>query len=429
MVHMISTCTATKILYVLPDNVSDVNCPSQPCATLGQYLLDNGSLPVLSDVEYYFLPGEHYVVNGIDIVGAFNFSLIGFGLTQAKLICWSKSYVKMFQSYNVTFRNLMFNQCYGDLFYQYGADIAAGLILYECSYCIVEDIYFYVYGFAGINLFLNSYLSNITINTSIVKPTVQRCSPKFSLTFVNTDYSHYDHDSISINNIYISGYTEICYGNYRVMELHLYQNSYGMKMELYDSQFYSMDQMVLHVQIPHANNSLLIKNCTFKHIKPTMGYLAQIIHGEISTNNVTMWLENCSFYHNIALFLLQIQLNAFDNECIHLTNFTITNCKFSDNNGSLLALLNRALDCKANSINENINVIKHIGDFIMYFSQMLVYMSDVIILENSLVLSIVHFDSSEVTFTKTITFQSNICSFMLILCYSQNIYVHYAICC
>ena len=48
----------------------------------------------------------------------------------------------MHQSYNVTVRNLMFSQCYGDLFYQFGADIAASLILYECSYCIVEDIYF-----------------------------------------------------------------------------------------------------------------------------------------------------------------------------------------------------------------------------------------------------------------------------------------------
>ena len=56
--YMISTCTATEILYVLPDNVSDVNCPSQQCATLGQYLLDNGSLSVLSDVEYHFYPTE-----------------------------------------------------------------------------------------------------------------------------------------------------------------------------------------------------------------------------------------------------------------------------------------------------------------------------------------------------------------------------------
>ena len=63
---MISACTAIKILYVLPDNVSDVNCPSQPCATLDQYLLDNGSLSVLSDVEYYFLPGEHHNIQVMD---------------------------------------------------------------------------------------------------------------------------------------------------------------------------------------------------------------------------------------------------------------------------------------------------------------------------------------------------------------------------
>ena len=59
----LSTCTATEVLYVLPDNVSDVNCPSQPCATLDHYLLDNGSLPVLSDAEYRFLPRRHYVTN------------------------------------------------------------------------------------------------------------------------------------------------------------------------------------------------------------------------------------------------------------------------------------------------------------------------------------------------------------------------------
>ena len=79
IVHVISTCTATKILYVLPDNVSDVNCPSQPCATLGQYLLDNGSLPVLSNVEYYFLPGEHHVINVIKME-VLNLSLIGIWL-------------------------------------------------------------------------------------------------------------------------------------------------------------------------------------------------------------------------------------------------------------------------------------------------------------------------------------------------------------
>ena len=41
--------TATELLYVLPDNSTNaVSCPSQPCATLSQYVLDNGTLPVVS---------------------------------------------------------------------------------------------------------------------------------------------------------------------------------------------------------------------------------------------------------------------------------------------------------------------------------------------------------------------------------------------
>ena len=101
---MISTCKSAKILYVLPDNVSDVNCPSQPCTTLGQYLLDNGSLPVLSGVEYRFLPGEYHVNNNINIREGFNFSLIGFNLAitskislQITLLC---GYVFLLQCYH-----------------------------------------------------------------------------------------------------------------------------------------------------------------------------------------------------------------------------------------------------------------------------------------------------------------------------------------
>ena len=52
--HLVS---AIKVYYVLPDTLSPVHCPSQPCATLSQYLQDNSTLSFVSDVEYYFLPG------------------------------------------------------------------------------------------------------------------------------------------------------------------------------------------------------------------------------------------------------------------------------------------------------------------------------------------------------------------------------------
>ena len=69
---------STEILYVVPDNSTDaVSCPSKPCATLSQYLLDNGTLPVVSNVEYHFLPGEHHVPTNMTIQNLQNFSIIG----------------------------------------------------------------------------------------------------------------------------------------------------------------------------------------------------------------------------------------------------------------------------------------------------------------------------------------------------------------
>ena len=122
---MISTCTATKILYVLPDNVSDVNCPSQPCATLGQYL-HNRTLPIVLNVEYHFLPGEHYVTDIMQIWLAVNFSFIGVGMSPAKWVCWPQTYLAVSYSYNVTIRNLAFSQCNG--IYEFNMNISADLI-------------------------------------------------------------------------------------------------------------------------------------------------------------------------------------------------------------------------------------------------------------------------------------------------------------
>ena len=71
--------TATEILHVVPDVSANVSCSfyDQPCATLSQYLLDNGSLPVVSNVEYYFLPGEHHVPANMILQNLHNFSIIG----------------------------------------------------------------------------------------------------------------------------------------------------------------------------------------------------------------------------------------------------------------------------------------------------------------------------------------------------------------
>ena len=88
--------TATEILYVSPDNSTNDSCSSQPCATLSQYLFDNGTLPVVSNVEYHFLSGEHHVPANMILQNLYNFSIIGTVNNSASpvvLVGCSQSYV------------------------------------------------------------------------------------------------------------------------------------------------------------------------------------------------------------------------------------------------------------------------------------------------------------------------------------------------
>ena len=436
IVHVISTCTATKILYVLPDNVSDVNCPSQPCATLDQYLLDNGSLPVLSDVVYQFLPGEHHVVNAINMVSALNLSLIGYRLSPAKLVCWSQSYVSVVYSYNVTIRNLVFNQCSGDVVSNFHFSIVVSLFLYECLHCKVEDVCCLGYGFAGINLFLDSYINNITIDLTVIKTAANMCSTKFLLSYVDTEHDQ-NHESVSIKNINISGYNNICYEHHEAMEIFVYQSHYGMNVELYNSHFHNMNQIALHIQMKFANSSLLIKNCTFMNIKHRMNRVNKVVKGEISTRNMTVQLEDCAFYHNTASIIFNLVFVSNDDLCEHSSSILIKRCDFCDNNSSLLLLHNHNSDCKPNVFYENINVTKNSANFIMYCSYMSVQMNGAItVTENKVVLDIIDFQFCDITFYSTIILLSNtICTsvihltslelpYMLIMEYTNIIFTN-----
>ena len=73
----ISIVNLDQILYVLPNNSSNVSCTFQPCATLGQYLLDDGKLAVVSNDKYHYLPGEHRVPVNMVLQNLHNFSIVG----------------------------------------------------------------------------------------------------------------------------------------------------------------------------------------------------------------------------------------------------------------------------------------------------------------------------------------------------------------
>ena len=157
--------TATEIFYVLPDDSSNISCPSHQCATFSQYFLDNDTLPVVSNVEYHLLPGEHYVISTEMILLRYlqNFSLVG--LCNKKLHLSSTILVStdivIVNSYNVTVTNVIFKI---SLAYTAG-DIDVKVQLVVCIYCTIENVTLGC-GLLGHNLIGRSYLNNIFILNS-----------------------------------------------------------------------------------------------------------------------------------------------------------------------------------------------------------------------------------------------------------------------
>ena len=322
------------------------------------------------------------------------------------------------KSYNVTIRNLVFDQCNFDLFYQFGIDTAVGLVLHECCYCKVEDVYFLGYGFAAINLLLHSYLNNITIDTTMVS--IQKCGARFFLLFADREYRH-NHDSISINKlVFIGIYSELCYGNHKVMEILLYQSYFDVNIELCNSQFYNANQAALYILMYNSSSSILIKKCTFMYHRHIMEDRNGLIYGKISPNNVTIQFENCAFYNNTASILLQMDFVNYGDLCVHPSNVTIKNCDFIENVGVLLMLSNHTDDCTTNIFFENVNFAKNKAIFMMFFYHMSVYMNGMTtILENIVERHIIEANICYVTISKTVTFLSNICSVFIYLISNQ----------
>ena len=76
-------------------------------------------------------------------------------------------------------------------------------------------------------------------------------------------------------------------------------------------------------------------------IKYAMAYIHvdKVIEGEITTNNVTIWLENCVFYYNVATSVVEIWFVLDDDMYAHPSDVIIRNCNFIKNDGVVLFFL------------------------------------------------------------------------------------------
>ena len=101
-------------INVVPDHPNTINCPSQPCTTLDDLLLNN-SLSDISNVEFKLLPGVYDVTSNIVIQRVHNVSFVGveYASMDVMLKCFNSVSFQVISSYNVTISNLSFTQCGG----------------------------------------------------------------------------------------------------------------------------------------------------------------------------------------------------------------------------------------------------------------------------------------------------------------------------
>ena len=253
---------STEILYVLPDNSTNTSCPSQPCATLSQYYsLDNGTLPVESNVEYHFLPGEHHVPANMILQNLHNFSIIGTvskpsPLAVLELVDCPQLYIiNIIDSYNVTIANAILKQC--------NHPQLTNLLITLCYSCTIENIVFMNAGMIATNLVERSHLTKLVIKSN--RKFLMFCQ-EITLKYWNLQsFTNHKH-LLVMNQINMIGDRSKCYSNGPV-GLHIYIGIIALErlaIILTNSLFYNLDHTALTIVIQcNGYNKVNIENCTF----------------------------------------------------------------------------------------------------------------------------------------------------------------------
>ena len=352
-----------QVFYVSPDNSTNPSCSSQPCATLSQYLLDNnGSLPVVSDVEYHFLPGEHHVPTNMTLQNLHNFLITGsqsFILSPTVIIGDSRSYVKIVDSADVIINNIAFKRAGMDLVlykdYRLGL---YNLVFINCSSCRIMNIKFLEYGFYGEDMVGNSYLSNIVAN--LTAPLC--CFHGIHLVYTVTLQGNYHgENTLTIDKISMSGYRMLMHKikisdlNKPCSAIHIrqpFESINNTKLIISNCYFYNMDRVILDIDsglcANFDNNDFIvqIENCTFKHNEGSLIIPRSMIKVQMLYFKMTLTFLNCKFFNNYNLLLLSIEVTDKDiceiqinGSSVYFSKLVIANCSFFNNNNNLLQVL------------------------------------------------------------------------------------------
>ena len=422
--------TTTEILYVLPDNSTSavmISCPSQPCATLNQYVLDNGTLPVVSNVEYHFLPGEHYVPANITLQNLHNFSIIGIvdkAISSVVLVGCSQSYViNIIYSHFVTISNVEFKQC--GLLSEY---VMTNVKLSCCFSCIMENVTLINHGIIAFNLIGRSYLNNVKLEIVHLLPSCcQAIFIKYTTCLSWNSYDYHTH-VLTVNQLLSHGIMK-CHkstdnpGVY----LHLDSTMYVVNILLTNSYFYNMNRTALKIKNRCSPTAkvIIVKNCTFKLIAG----LDPIVTVLISHINKKIKFINCVFHSNSAPVITTIsvelrhtfmcKLATNGRFFLFMASISFIKCQFVNNDQRLLIIENELHAIgKLNVLFESLDVLNNTYYFgirktknsKILITEMNVHIKGpVSIVGNDAKLSIMQFKLCNILFSGEILFDANYC--------------------
>ena len=418
---------ADEILYVLPDNSTNaVSCPSQPCATLSQYVLDNGTLPVVSNVEYHFLPGEHHVPANMTLQNLHNFSIIGTVSKPSPLAvlvladCSQLYIINIIDSYNVTLANVMLKQCDNPQL--------TNLLITLCYSCRIENVTFINLGLIGNNLIGRSHLTEIMVKSN--RKFLMFCQ-KIVIIYSNlkslTDHRH----DLIMNQVNIVGDRSKCYSDGTV-GLHISIITIeSLTINLTNCLFSNLDHTALTIIIRSCDYSkIYIENCTFENnniyrvslLEKAFVTLRPLIDVVSAPDNKTISFKQCKFTGNHHANIL-ISVWIKNHKLCHgnrvlcsspITNISFVACKFLGNVVSELINID-GKRCKSNILiigptNFTKTITTTYGqNNLISINNMTVDIIGPVIISFNRVGNLVKFDKCDVSFYNNITIKSNSC--------------------
>jgi len=325
-------CTATQVIIVFPDDPTNVSCPSQPCATLSQYLLaNNGTLPVVSNVEYHFLSGEHHLHTIMTLEYLSNVSLVGVesdvSSSVTLITCSSNRYfqIAITHSQNVTIDKITLRHCKVATKLRY-------LLLHICISCKLENINFLEGGLATQNVYGNFIMKNVNFEHRH-----QILEAKNHIYFaIKIFYDDelwdrkYSVNTVEINYSSISGLGGIY--------ISLDQMNYDVNIMINNSLFYNMTDKVISIT-GKIISPIMIENCIF--ISNQCAYIEPMIVVEIKKIYVTFL--NCTFYQNnywsyLILIKALPQTHSEIVNCSTVPDVIFQGCSFISNRSPIMAI-------------------------------------------------------------------------------------------